>query len=218
MTEDFSRYTDKGAIEKALKFPGIVVESKVRTWDDGKKSWEMTVFNVNTNKFLTDRVSLADPDSSSYVKTHHHKRLSAFWRLNVDTPSFEAIEGVMAQFDTEITPNRGYPDSVHYLPFKLDTRNIGPELSEYKERLQAERNKASTTTGAPTTKTITYDDETIDAMVGYLDGRDEVGSDVLSLGAATANSLRSGEGIAYLIGQGFISVDESGVYHTTNKV
>ena len=215
-------------IERALNFPAIVVESKVRTWDDGGESWEQTFYNMNNQSFVTDRISVVDEEGSRFVNSNHFKRVLGFKNIGIAAygklQDYVGIyEGVYVTLKAEISSGKlqnGDPwTAVHYLPIKLEARSVGEEeLARLKGELQAQRDKNQTgkSVSVRTTPTSTFTTEEIESMVAYLDGRAEGDfEDIRTLDTRLANAIRNGEGVMFLIGQGFLDRSDDGTYTRT---
>ena len=217
MTTETSTYTSMDAITQALNFPGVVVESKLRIWEDGNTSWEQTIWSFSSNKFQTDRIGVVAPDSQGYPRSNHYERLLAYRKLGAPIGGgYEAIEGVAGTFKTEIKTGKlrngdGYT-SVHYLPTKVEnTLTDSRVLDGLKAKLQADRDKAGS---APrtTAATPTYSVEDINTMKEYLSGKTEGDyTDIKALPVHLANGIRNGEAIMFLIGQGHMDRSSDGV-------
>ena len=218
MTTDTSKYTSIDAIEQALNFPGIVVESRLRVWDDGNESWEQTIWNLTSNKFLTDRIGVVVPSSQGFARSNHYERLMAYKKSGFTTGGgFETFEGVQAQFKTEIKTgtlrNGDAYTSVHYLPTKVDSSPVDlAVVADLKAKLQAERDKSAGGGTSSTVSTPTYGVEDINTMKEYLSGKTEGDyTDIKALPVHLANGIRNGEAIMFLIGQGHMDRSSDGV-------
>ena len=210
----------KEDVAKALKFTGVVVESRFYTPEGSNDElWKMTWFNRNTGKFqplFGENIRVVEVDSQGFANSSMRKRLQAWWDIKTDCTSVKEFEGFEADVEVSIK-DYDVGTSVRIHPVKKIGR-VGPgELVKLKTQLEAERDAQQKGKGGgdaaseATAAAASLSDEDAETLVKIYVGRTaeeaQVEAAKQKLPLVLLNAVATGVAAQELIGRGLLDID-----------
>ena len=235
MTSNFNVF-DRNDRKKMLEFTGVVVESNVRTMQDGTDLWQFTIYNKDARQFIkTESVKIVPmqvPDGNGgtksnpgYPKSALYQRFMWWDAIQVEGKSPADYEGYYVQFETKITETP-VGTSVRSKPVKKLGRVTLNELLDLQAQLKAQREGAASRSnnggmsGGSTTpaRAEGWSPEEQEQLLGAYHGRSDEEAQAWAfrnLPESLANDIMTGAAGSYLIRNNVLSVGEDGKYIRT---